>query len=191
MNLLRYTIPVSILLHLGLLVALRAEPAADLMIHWGESSVEIEIAPAADVPEAPPVELPAPDPIEELPVEPVPEDIAVPVNPPPEPPPAAPSTPQEEEEVGLEEATALEGNEPPLYPSGPRRRNLEGRLTLRLSIDETGKVVDAVVAESSGVESFDKAALKALSTWSFNPARMGQRTVPSELLVPVEFKLKD
>lgn len=191
MRLLRYTIPVSLGLHLMALLALRAEPVADLRVHWGETSVEIDLAPSPEILDAAPLDPEVPDVVEQPPEEPEPEDIPLPEPPLPEPLPAPPPSPPVEIDAGLEEATALEGNEPPLYPAGARRRSAEGQLTLRLKIDDRGQVVEATVAISSGVEAFDKAALKALSTWKFNPARKGNRPVASELLIPVEFRMKD
>ena len=59
----------------------------------------------------------------------------------------------------------------PLYPPIERRQGREGRVMLALFVDDSGRVSQAGVRESSGSEAFDQAALNAVKRWRFTPAR--------------------
>lgn len=59
----------------------------------------------------------------------------------------------------------------PLYPLIERRQGREGRVMLALFVDDSGRVSQAGVRESSGSEAFDQAALNAVKRWRFTPAR--------------------
>ena len=77
----------------------------------------------------------------------------------------------------------------PAYPRSARRAGWEGVVTIRAFIDETGKVVSAVVDASSGHQSLDQAALEAVKSTLFDPAVREARPVSSPLLIPVRFQL--
>ena len=78
----------------------------------------------------------------------------------------------------------------PIYPQAARRMGREGKVILRLSIDETGKLQQVEVLESSGFE-FTRAAVEAVKKSTFQPARQNGRPVPSRALLPVQFVLKE
>lgn len=59
---------------------------------------------------------------------------------------------------------------PPKYPIEAARQSREGWTVLGFVIDEKGNVSDALVKESSGSKDFDKAALKAVTKWKYQPA---------------------
>lgn len=59
----------------------------------------------------------------------------------------------------------------PLYPPIERRQGREGRVMLALFVDDSGRVSQTGVRESSGSEAFDQAALNAVKRWRFTPAR--------------------
>lgn len=74
----------------------------------------------------------------------------------------------------------------PEYPRAAERRQIEGFVTLKLSVDERGKValVEVVEAEPAGV--FDKAATEAVEKWKFESGK------PADgLMKRVAFKLVD
>ncbi|MGE4158368.1 MAG: energy transducer TonB [Planctomycetota bacterium] len=182
MNSLRLTLPVSLGLHLApFLVFASATPTTDLEIQMGEVAVEVEWVPEP-LPELPPA------PPEVVPEEPddflIPEEVV-----PPEPPPEPPPVPVEDE--GLVEARQVEGNVPPTYPGLARRRGQEGRVLVHVVVGEDGVVSSATVRESSGLSYFDEAALKAIRGWKFTPGRRWGKSVSSELLIPIEFKITD
>lgn len=80
-------------------------------------------------------------------------------------------------------------NPEPPYPATARRRRQEGLVILRLHVTAEGRAAHLQVAQSSGFQSLDEAALVALKSWEFEPARIGAAPVSSEIEVPVRFKL--
>jgi len=83
-------------------------------------------------------------------------------------------------------------NPPPRYPIHARRRNQQGTVTLRVLVGSDGSVERVEVAESSGVESLDAAALETVrSRWRFVAARRNGASVESWVLVPIRFALKE
>jgi protein TonB len=61
---------------------------------------------------------------------------------------------------------------------------------LEVLVTEKGRVGERRVAESSGHELLDKAALQAVEDWRFSPGRRGHRAVAMRVLVPVRFQLQ-
>ena len=78
----------------------------------------------------------------------------------------------------------------PLYPQAARRMGREGKVVLRLAIDETGKLQQVEVVESSGFE-FTRAAVEAVKKSTYRPALQNGRPVPSRAVLPVQFVLKE
>ncbi|KGJ92259.1 energy transducer TonB [Colwellia psychrerythraea] len=58
----------------------------------------------------------------------------------------------------------------PKYPVSAARQSREGWTVLSFVIDEKGEVSNVLVKESSGSADFDKASLKAVSQWKYQPA---------------------
>lgn len=81
-------------------------------------------------------------------------------------------------------------NPPPAYPRVARRRGAEGTVLLEVLVTEEGRVDALRVAESSGHDLLDKAALRAVEAWRFRPGRRGDRAVAMRVLVPVRFRLQ-
>lgn len=79
---------------------------------------------------------------------------------------------------------------PPVYPPSARERGLEGRVVIRLVVGVDGVPSEVGVTQSSGVESFDAAAVDAVRQWRFEPARRAGVAVPEERLAPVVFRLR-
>lgn len=61
----------------------------------------------------------------------------------------------------------------PEYPRDAQRRGQEGWVLLSFVVDAEGRVHDAVVVDSSGLESFERAAAKVVERWRFEPATLG------------------
>jgi protein TonB len=78
----------------------------------------------------------------------------------------------------------------PAYPALARQRGLEGRVVVRLVIRADGVPDDISVAQSSGFDSLDRAAVEAIRQWRFEPARRAGMPVPEERLAPVVFRLQ-
>jgi periplasmic protein TonB len=81
-------------------------------------------------------------------------------------------------------------NPPPAYPPVARRREQQGTVTVRVLVGADGSVERAEIADSSGFETLDDAALETVrSRWRFVPARRGGIAVESWVLVPIRFAL--
>ncbi|GEM_PF-2283491 len=77
----------------------------------------------------------------------------------------------------------------PVYPALARRLGKEGKVLLRLTIDENGDLVNAEVIEDSGY-GFADAALAAVKRSVFIPPTLNGRPVRSRALLPVTFTLR-
>jgi len=81
-------------------------------------------------------------------------------------------------------------NPPPAYPAVARRRGLQGTVTVRVLVGADGSIESADVADSSGSDALDDAALETVrSRWRFVPARHDGLAVESWVLVPIRFAL--
>jgi periplasmic protein TonB len=79
----------------------------------------------------------------------------------------------------------------PEYPDSARREGREGRVLLRVLIDDQGRTKAVEINTSSGSSILDRAAAEAIRRWSFHPARYGEQPVESWLRIPIEFRLAD
>lgn len=77
----------------------------------------------------------------------------------------------------------------PEYPWLARKLGKEGRVLLKLTIDETGRLIDVEIMEKAGF-GFDRVALQAVRMSTFLPARKNGVPVRSEALLSVRFVLK-
>ena len=75
----------------------------------------------------------------------------------------------------------------PIYPPGPARRCIDGKVMLRLSIDSEGIVRKIEIDHSSGNRQLDDAAISAAATWRFTPERRNGVPVDSVMLFPISF----
>lgn len=77
----------------------------------------------------------------------------------------------------------------PAYPPLSRRLGEEGKLMLRVELDESGHISMAQVISSSGYKRLDEAALTAVKTWRCNPPRRNGQPVRAIALQPFNFVL--
>lgn len=187
---------------------------APLEVHEFEAEVTPELAePAdpllfADLP-LEPEEAPAEPPDFGLSPPPIPfgKTVVVKAAPPPsEPPPAAaappnpPRAPAAEAAAAASEASASAAstapapktavNRPPAYPSFARRRGLAGVVIVRARVGPDGRCAFALVVTTSGHAVLDEAALDAVRTWKFEPARDASgAAVAGEIDLPIRFEL--
>jgi protein TonB len=82
-------------------------------------------------------------------------------------------------------------NPRPRYPWLSRQKGEEGRVVLRVAVDEGGRAIDVAVLASSGYGRLDRAAASAVRRWRFAPARRAGRAVLGAVDVPVTFRLSD
>lgn len=79
----------------------------------------------------------------------------------------------------------------PAYPESARREGREGRVLLRVLIDDQGEAKTVEVSRSSGSDALDQAATNAIKRWRFHPARAGDQPIESWVSVPIDFRLTD
>ncbi len=79
----------------------------------------------------------------------------------------------------------------PDYPESARRDGREGRVLLRVLVDDQGRSKQVEINNSSGSDALDRAAAEAIKRWRFHPARHGDKPVESWLRIPIEFRLAD
>ncbi|MBA4143216.1 MAG: energy transducer TonB [Nitrosospira sp.] len=156
----------------------------------------------------PPPPAPKPQPVKkpqarqlvaETPVLSVTEPVAAPPEPEPEPEPIVmaetPPAPQPQMPAGpvtlsSELSVACPQLNAPTYPSLSRRLGEEGKLVLRVELDENGQVNVAQVVNSSGYKRLDEAAIAAVKTWHCNPPTRGGQPVRAIALQPFNFVLQ-
>jgi protein TonB len=81
-------------------------------------------------------------------------------------------------------------NPPPRYPRIAKSRGYQGKVLLNVLVGRNGRVLDVAVAASSGYRVLDKAALKAVADWLFEPGKKGQEAVEMWVKVPIRFEIK-
>ncbi|WP_438391997.1 energy transducer TonB [Caballeronia sp. DA-9] len=108
-------------------------------------------------------------------------------------PPAAPPAPAALAPVErITEAHGSAGylhNPAPQYPDAAQERNWQGRVLLKVHVLADGHPDSVIVAQSSGHQILDDAALKAVNHWLFAPARRGDTPIDGWANVPIDFKL--
>jgi len=162
-----------------LVVELIAEPAPPPAIEQPEPQPAVER----------PVESPVvtPPPIVQTAMAPPPTVVTSPVPPPPRPAPVA-APPAGPVSVANLDERMIEGD-PPRYPTESRRKKEQGTVVLRLLIGTDGRVQHVSVAESSGFERLDKAALDAARRWRWQPMLRDGAPVEVRGLMPIPFVL--
>jgi protein TonB len=139
----------------------------------------------------PPKPQPTPTPVASLP--PSPTAIEAPPAPPappaPAPEPAAPAAPANAapRAVGIGEIACS----PPqvTYPSQSRRMGETGKTVVRLTTDETGRVVKTAIVTSSGSTRLDTAAVNAVQGMRCKPYMDNGRAVAVTAQQPINFEL--
>lgn len=133
------------------------------------------------------------------------EPVAPP--PPPEPEPEPEAEPEAEPEPVVEAAPAPQMPAGPVslsselsvacphlnaptYPALSKRLGEEGKLVLRVELDEKGYVNVAHVVNSSGFKRLDEAAMTAVKTWRCTPTVRNGQPVRAVALQPFNFVLQ-
>jgi TonB family protein len=79
----------------------------------------------------------------------------------------------------------------PRYPDSALRAGIQGVTRLRFEVLTTGEVGHVLVEESAGSADLDHAAIEAVRTWRFEPARRGDQPVTVWVTLPVRFELRN
>lgn len=177
-------------------------------------SVSLVAAPASvtepePVPEPQPVVTPPPKPVAKVPVpkpgpEPVkkkrvakPETTATPVAQPQPVEVAASRALAVESEPAMVDLpvilpradAAYLKNPPPKYPRIMLRRGIEGTVLVSAQVFDDGRCNRVKLKESSGYRLLDEAALSAVESWQFIPARKGDMNIVAWVDIPIDFRI--
>jgi protein TonB len=99
--------------------------------------------------------------------------------------------PTADEFVAVQEMPTIIKEEKPIYPEVALLTNREATVWVKALVDKEGKVREARIAKSSGMNvGFDEAALEAAYKNFYKPAIQNGRPVAIWVTYPVEFKLK-
>lgn len=80
-------------------------------------------------------------------------------------------------------------NPAPHYPRLARKRGIQGKVFLNVTVGVDGRAKDVSISHSSGSSILDLAALDAVKQWNFIPAKRSGKTVQASVIVPLEFKI--
>lgn len=92
-------------------------------------------------------------------------------------------------EFGSEFGPKFLHREMPVYPMMAKRLGKEGRVLLRLTIDEKGNLLNVEVLEGSGY-GFTDAAIEAIKRSAFIPATIDGKPVLTKALLTIKFTLR-
>ncbi len=81
-------------------------------------------------------------------------------------------------------------NQPPEYPRKAKRRGYQGVVALAVLVDVDGRVNDLKVARSSGYNILDRAAMRSVRKWDFQPGSENGRKIEMWVEVPIRFNLR-
>jgi len=80
-------------------------------------------------------------------------------------------------------------NPKPRYPYEAKNHGWQGTTLLRVEVQPDGEPKHIEIAQSSGYSILDDASIKAVRSWKFVPARLGDRAITGTVEVPITFKL--
>lgn len=80
-------------------------------------------------------------------------------------------------------------NPPPRYPRLARKRGYQGTVLLDVFVTRDGQAKDVKVVQSSRYSVLDKAAVKSVQSWRFEPGKKGEEKVAMWVKVPIRFEL--
>jgi protein TonB len=106
----------------------------------------------------------------------------------PEPLPPPPSAPDAGASAGPDASAKPIRSPQPRYPAQAMRRGESGTVLLQVQVDAQGRPSRVDVVQSSRSRTLDREAQRAVEQWLFSPAIRNGRVVPSNVLVPIEFR---
>jgi protein TonB len=81
-------------------------------------------------------------------------------------------------------------NPPPEYPRKARRRGYQGIVTLAVLVDVDGHAKKLKVARGSGYRLLDRAAVRSVRNWEFEPGSKNGHCIEMWVEVPIRFRLR-
>jgi periplasmic protein TonB len=91
--------------------------------------------------------------------------------------------------VAIGKLSPMAGNPPLKYPMSSRMKREQGVVRLRIIVGTNGSIDDITIAESSGFDSLDKAAIDVVRKWRFYPPTRDGVPVQGVGIFPAAFKL--
>ncbi|MBW1616924.1 MAG: energy transducer TonB [Deltaproteobacteria bacterium] len=79
----------------------------------------------------------------------------------------------------------------PPYPKLAKKRGRQGTAIINALIDINGKVKEINISKTSGYQTLDNAAIKAVKKWLFIPAAIGNKKIEMRVRIPVKFEISD
>jgi protein TonB len=111
---------------------------------------------------------------------------------------AASSGPADSTASAVDAPTSNEDRDPqvierhqPEYPSDALQAHEEGEVRLQVTLDAIGNVDEVRIAHGSGSHSLDRAAIDAVRTWRYRPARRAGQSVSATVEVSVDFNINE
>lgn len=124
------------------------------------------------------------------PTPPAPTRVEAPPTPaPPSPAPAPAVTAPSKTDVSIP-ASYSASNQKPIYPNMSKRLGEQGTVVLRVLVKADGSAGEVEVKSSSNYSRLDQAAIDAVKTWRFNPAKIDGKATDEWYQVPIPFKLQ-
>jgi protein TonB len=77
----------------------------------------------------------------------------------------------------------------PVYPQLAKKSGWQGTVVIRVVVQTNGMPGEAQIRKSSGHDILDKAAIEAIRSWRFSPAKDGNIPIRSAVDIPINFKL--
>ena len=71
-----------------------------------------------------------------------------------------------------------------------KRQRIEGKVILKVFISEKGEVQNIEIAQSSGHDSLDQAAIESVKQWRFIPADVNGKKCAADSEITIVFMLK-
>jgi protein TonB len=78
----------------------------------------------------------------------------------------------------------------PVYPALLRRQRIEADVTVRVSLDASGRVLEVELVRSAAQQEFDQAALEAARKERFAPETHDGRSVATSLTYTYRFRVE-
>jgi TonB family protein len=98
--------------------------------------------------------------------------------------------------VSQDRPLQLSSGAAPIYPPQAQAQGVEGEVKVKYDVTDQGTVINAVVVKSESGQVFDTAALNAVTSWKFTPARrdgvaIAQKALVSKLSFQVGTRVTD
>ena len=99
--------------------------------------------------------------------------------------------PTPDEFVAVEERPVKIQDAPLKYPEIARKAGIEGSVWVKVLVDRSGNVQDAIIAKESGANAgFEEAALEAAKQCKWKPAMQNKQPVALWVTYEIKFQLK-